>query len=177
MVQFGHLRSRRNKQLYCLSPKVTYFIALGSFFTTTCGLYLYFISVVFGGISYSTPATVNTSEAEEKSNRNSSQIGGWVSPHQVDCKSFFDEPDEQVYKQSNIHKPSEDGVSRHIWEDGCWECDHIKAVLKALSQYENSYFLDIGGNIGMWSLSAAAANYHTVTIEAFPTTIGDSVYL
>lgn len=40
--------------------------------------------------------------------------------------------------------------------------------MKALSQYENSYFLDIGGNIGMWSLSAAASNYHTVTIEAFP---------
>jgi hypothetical protein len=101
MVQFGHLRSRRkdNKQLYCLSPKVTYFVALGSFFITTCGLYLYFISV-FGGISYSTPATVNTSEAEEKSNRNSSQIGGWVSPHQVDCKSFFDEPDK-VYKQTS----------------------------------------------------------------------------
>jgi hypothetical protein len=68
----------------------------------------------------------------------------------------------------NIHPPSKDGVSKQIWEEGCWECDHIKALKKALSQYQNSYFLDIGGNIGMWSLAAAAANYQTVTIEVLP---------
>lgn len=68
----------------------------------------------------------------------------------------------------NIHPPSKDGVSKQIWEEGCWECDHIKALKKALSQYQNSYFLDIGGNIGMRSLAAAAANYQTVTIEVLP---------
>ena len=163
-------RSSRNKAT----------IAVVWFLATACGLYSISMSG-FGGLS-STPATATATAKISEEKRKSSQqlesfspIGGWSSPHQVDCKSFIDETDE-VYKQTstepsfmmNIHKPSEDEVSRIIWEKGCWECDHIKAVTKALSQYKNSYFLDIGGNIGMWSLSAAAANYQTVTIEALP---------
>lgn len=133
----------------------------------SCALFLFYAFKGFcGNINYNTPSANVESFLP---------IGGWTSPHQVDCKSFADEPDE-VYKQTstdpsfimNIHKPSEDGVSRNIWEKGCSECHHVKAVIKALSQYQNSYFLDIGGNIGMWSLSAAAANYQTVTIEALP---------
>eukprot|EP00536_Pseudo-nitzschia_multiseries_P011234 jgi/Psemu1/205269/e_gw1.372.27.1 len=38
-------------------------------------------------------------------------------------------------------------------------------MLEALEKYENSYFLDVGGNIGMWTLSAAAAGKQTFTIE------------
>jgi hypothetical protein len=127
MIQLGHLRSRSGRK---------YIIALVSFFTTACGLYHLYFTSVFEGIS-STPVTatvtVNSiSGAEEKSNNNnSSQIGDWISPHQVDCKSFVDESDE-IYKQTsteppfmmNIHKPSEDEVSRHIWEEGCWECEY-----------------------------------------------------
>ena len=66
----------------------------------------------------------------------------------------------------NIHDPSKDAVSREIYNSGCWECNHIKGMPKALLSYHDSYFLDIGGNIGMWSLTAAVANHQTFTIEA-----------
>lgn len=155
--------------------KVT--IAVTWFLMTACGLYLLTGSRGLSSTAAATGKTAKLLESVEKSYHSSSQNESfnWTSPHQVDCKSFVDEPDE-VYKQTstepsfmmNIHKPSIDEVSRIIWEKGCWESDHIKAVSKALAQYQNSYFLDIGGNIGMWSLSAAAANYQTVTIEALP---------
>ena len=68
----------------------------------------------------------------------------------------------------NIYNPSKDGVSKEIFDKGCWECGHLKDMLRALSSHPDSYFLDIGGNIGMWSLTAAAANYESFTIEALP---------
>ncbi len=73
----------------------------------------------------------------------------------------------------NIHDPSKDAVSREIYNSGCWECNYIKGMPKALLSYHDSYFLDIGGNIGMWSLTAAAANHQTFTIEA----LSDNVQL
>ncbi len=103
----------------------------------------------------------------------------WTSPHLIDCKQtaldLEKETEKEFFKEirltnpsflMNIHDPSKDGVSREIYNLGCWECGHIKGMLKALSKYHNSYFLDIGGNIGMWSLTAAAANHQTFTIEA-----------
>lgn len=105
----------------------------------------------------------------------------WTSPHSVDCKQLLSElkepnNDDGIFKYTNtstpfhmnIYNPSKDGVSKVIYETGCWECDHLKDMLAALSQYDKSYFLDIGGNIGMWSLTAAAAGYETYTIEALP---------
>jgi hypothetical protein len=81
--------------------KVT--IAVVWFLVTACGLYSISMSG-FGGLS-STPATATAKISEEK--RKSSQqlesfspLGGWASPHQVDCKSFIDETDE-VYKQTS----------------------------------------------------------------------------
>ena len=103
-------------------------------------------------------------------------IEAWRSPHLVDCKemeaALTNEPETGVFKQTltepsflmNIHNPSNDGVSKIIFDEGCWECSHLKEMLKALSKYDDSYFLDIGGNIGMWSLTAAAANHQTFDI-------------
>ena len=106
-------------------------------------------------------------------------IQTWTSPHLIDCKQtaadLAKETEQGLFKEisftnpsflMNIHDPSKDAVSREIYNFGCWECGHIKGMLKALSSYHDSYFLDIGGNIGMWSLTAAAANHQTFTIEA-----------
>ena len=103
----------------------------------------------------------------------------WTSPHLIDCLQISADPEKEreqeffkeirltnPYFLMNIHDPSKDSVSKEIYDKGCWECSHIKSMLKALSTYHNSYFLDIGGNIGMWSLAAAAANHQTFTIEA-----------
>jgi len=70
--------------------------------------------------------------------------------------------------QMSIHNPNKDQVSSSIQNEGCWECDHVKNMLDALSTHPDSYLLDIGGNIGMWTLSAAAANRQTFTIEPSP---------
>lgn len=67
----------------------------------------------------------------------------------------------------NIHNPMRDGVSKKIFKEGCWECKHLMSMMYALSQYPGAFFLDVGGNIGMWSLTAAAGGYQTITIEPF----------
>ena len=36
-------------------------------------------------------------------------------------------------------------------------------MLSALHVHPNSYFLDVLGNIGMWTLAAAAANHQSIT--------------
>lgn len=103
-----------------------------------------------------------------------------IRPYIIDCHgmdSTMDADDkESVFVttktnppfQMSIHNPDSDEVSRRIQNDGCWECDHIKNMLDALSTHQDSYFLDIGGNIGMWTLSAAAANRQTFTVEPSP---------
>lgn len=68
----------------------------------------------------------------------------------------------------NLYDPTKEGISKIIYNEGCWECNHLKDMLTALSLYPESYFLDIGGNIGMWSLTAAAANHDAFAIEALP---------
>lgn len=119
-----------------------------------------------------------------------SQINGvpaktasWTSQHLLDCKSIHlvstssnAENGDSMFVttktvppfQMDIHNPASDAVSKEIHEKGCWECGHLQGMLAALSKYPDSYFLDIGGNIGMWSLAAAAANKETFTIEPSP---------
>ncbi|KAL7527438.1 hypothetical protein ACHAWF_002180 [Thalassiosira exigua] len=104
-------------------------------------------------------------------------IEAWTSIHQVDCEKMAaahaNEPELGVTKWTNtnpaflmsLHDPVKDDISREIYERGCWECDHVRILLKVLSYYDDAYFLDVGGNIGMWSLSAAAMKRQTFTIE------------
>ncbi|KAL7535617.1 hypothetical protein ACHAXR_006608 [Thalassiosira sp. AJA248-18] len=112
-------------------------------------------------------------------------LGSWTSPHLVDCrkvaKTLAKEEETGMFMPihcpsaicqhsqflMNIHNPLKDSVSYTIYKEGCFECDHITKLLNALSKYPDSYLLDIGGNIGMWSLAAAAANHDTFTIEPF----------
>lgn len=83
----------------------------------------------------------------------------------TDETSFFVTTKTNPPCQMSIHNPDEDQVSLSIERYGCWECDHIQKMLDALSSHHDSYFLDIGGNIGMWTLAAAAAKKQTFTIE------------
>lgn len=99
----------------------------------------------------------------------------WTSPHLFDCRKIPMQTEENYFFvttktnppfQMSIHNPNEDiGVSLSIKKDGCWECNHIQKMLDALSSHYDSYFLDVGGNIGMWTLAAAAAKKQTFTIE------------
>lgn len=56
-------------------------------------------------------------------------------------------------------------VSGAIQESGCWECDLVKLVTDTLEQFQDAYFVDIGGNIGMFSLSVAAMKRTAFVLE------------
>jgi FkbM family methyltransferase len=102
----------------------------------------------------------------------SSSRNVWTSPHMVNCTQV-DMPESEIFiptktKNSffmNIHDPSSDAISRNIQKDGCWECPHIHALEDALEKHPDASFLDIGGNIGMWTLTASVLGRNTFTIE------------
>lgn len=114
-------------------------------------------------------------------NKSASIGSSWTSPHLVDCHEVVKDmaqqvetgmyvpvrPDGGIFFVMNIHHPMKDDVSYKIFKEGCFECDHLTKLLNALLKYPDSYLLDIGGNIGIWSLVAAAANHQTYTVEPF----------
>ena len=58
----------------------------------------------------------------------------------------------------SIYPPAKDiWVSRSIEERGCWECESLKLVKAALEKYEDSYLLDVGGNIGQFNTFVSLA--------------------
>ncbi len=113
----------------------------------------------------------------------SSSSWTWTSPHLVNCHQLLqsladdDTPSQDTGKfvttktnppfLMNIHDPNKDSISKAIESSGCWECNHLNEVISALSLHPDSYFLDVGANIGMWSLTAAAAGFPTISIEPF----------
>lgn len=73
-----------------------------------------------------------------------------------------------------LHDPSIDNrVSPTIKRTGCWECPTVQDMLKLLRDHDNSSLLDIGANIGYYSLAAAAsgAAAHVDAFEASPRNI------
>jgi FkbM family methyltransferase len=70
----------------------------------------------------------------------------------------------------NVHPKGYDVLSDIIRSDPrhCWECEDLAMFEAALAKHTDPYFLDIGGNIGMYSLSMASAGYQTFTLEPFP---------
>jgi len=99
------------------------------------------------------------------------------SPHQVDCAGISLDPndDGQMRKTSidpsfmiNIHDPRTDiAVSQEIIDWGCFECDVMKATVKAIKDYPKANLLDIGANIGQYSLQAAAMGRQAYAFEPF----------
>jgi FkbM family methyltransferase len=73
--------------------------------------------------------------------------------------------------EMNIHSPKKDTfVSRALAEDGCFECDILEATMHALSSDASSskaILLDIGSNIGFYSLNAASRGHDAIAFEPF----------
>ena len=70
-----------------------------------------------------------------------------------------------------LHDPSIDRIiSPTIMRTGCWECPTVQDILTLLRDHHNSSLLDIGANIGYYSLAAAAsgAAAHVNAFEASP---------
>ncbi|KAL7535485.1 hypothetical protein ACHAWF_005180 [Thalassiosira exigua] len=114
----------------------------------------------------------------------------WTSPHLVDCRGAAARdatagggPDEdggmympvrcpsrecrRTHFLMNIHSPVKDDVSRAIYKEGCFECDHLTRLLEVLARRPDAYLLDVGGNLGMWTLAAAAAGHRAIALEPF----------
>jgi FkbM family methyltransferase len=68
--------------------------------------------------------------------------------------------------QMQIHDTDKDRfVSKDIEEKGCFECDILQAAMNALKSTPDSVLVDIGGNIGLYSLTAAAMGRQSYTFE------------
>lgn len=59
-------------------------------------------------------------------------------------------------------------VSGSIARDGAWEGHLVAPMLQALRAHPNSTLLDIGGNIGFYTLAAAAAGHDVHVFEPVP---------
>ena len=63
-------------------------------------------------------------------------------------------------------------VSRNIKRFGCFECDSVQHMLNAMAtsraRGRQPVLIDVGGNIGMYSLAAAAAGHEVFTFEPVP---------
>ena len=59
-----------------------------------------------------------------------------------------------------------DIVSNSILSHGHWEPKTVAFLKQALSEQEGSVFLDIGANIGYFTLYVAALGYHVIAVEA-----------
>ncbi|KAL7463716.1 hypothetical protein ACHAXS_004070 [Conticribra weissflogii] len=72
----------------------------------------------------------------------------------------------------NIHNPHRDGISKRIFQHGCYECHHLSRLSSLLLSHDRPhpppYLLDVGANIGMWTATVAALGFHVVAIEPVP---------
>jgi len=115
------------------------------------------------------PKIGNKSKASESKSPNEVSL-----PTPIDCKAVAPTESKRFVKTKtlpnfsmSIHNPDMEYVSKNIAENGCWECDHITKLTQSLDAHKDSWFLDIGTNIGMWSLAAAAAGHEAYSLEPF----------
>ena len=64
-------------------------------------------------------------------------------------------------------KPS-DHVSGRINAAGAYEAEIINNVIRSMEAYPSAVFLDIGANIGMYSLVIAAMRRKVIAVDADP---------
>lgn len=69
-----------------------------------------------------------------------------------------------------LYSPMDDRfVSGSIYKTGRWEGRFVSHMIETMRQIPNSTLLDIGGNIGYYTLAAAAAHFSVDTFEPVPT--------
>ena len=59
-------------------------------------------------------------------------------------------------------------ISKEIVEKGAFEGPSVQNMLTKMSQWSDTVLIDIGANIGMYTLAAAAAGFTTYTFEPVP---------
>ncbi|VDI17800.1 Hypothetical predicted protein [Mytilus galloprovincialis] len=65
-----------------------------------------------------------------------------------------------------IYDPNEDvHISRMIFNSGTWETPLVDKVVEAMKLHPDAVFIDIGANIGMYSMTMAALGYRVIAID------------
>lgn len=65
----------------------------------------------------------------------------------------------------HVHPFQEDALSREVGTKGCYECNLLPHMIYSLQTRPDSVFIDIGANIGLYTLAAAAAGFDVVAFE------------
>ncbi|KAL7457518.1 hypothetical protein ACHAWC_009062 [Mediolabrus comicus] len=65
----------------------------------------------------------------------------------------------------SVHDPEKEVISMGIKEHGCFECDILRSLMSALRDSKSASLIDIGGNIGMYSLHAASHGRNVIAFE------------
>lgn len=67
-----------------------------------------------------------------------------------------------------IYNPNEDvHISRMIFNSGTWETPLVDKVVEAMKLHPNAVFIDIGANIGMYSMTMAALGYRVIAVDCY----------
>lgn len=67
----------------------------------------------------------------------------------------------------STHDPMKEVIAMKIRSQGCFECNILRSLLSALEKSTHASLIDIGGNIGMYSLHAASRGRSSVAFEPF----------
>ena len=55
-----------------------------------------------------------------------------------------------------------------IEKEGAWEKDNVNSVIKAMVAHPSAVFLDVGANIGMFTVVIAAMKRKVIAVDADP---------
>lgn len=65
-----------------------------------------------------------------------------------------------------VYKPEEDiYISEMIINSGSWEAHLIEKVVKAMEKYPDDVFIDIGANLGVYSITMAAKGRRVISVD------------
>lgn len=91
---------------------------------------------------------------------------GLEKPFKMNTIYFVADVREPVKHKMFVHDPKVCMyISRSLLTMGHWEPKLVKGVLDVMKNMPTEYFLDIGGNLGAFSLAVAAAGYKAIAFE------------
>ena len=58
------------------------------------------------------------------------------------------------------------GISKEIEKSGAWEKNIVNSVIRAMKAHPSAVFLDVGANIGMFTVVIAAMKRNVIAVDA-----------
>ena len=58
------------------------------------------------------------------------------------------------------------GISKEIEKSGAWEKNIVNSVIRAMKAHPSAVFLDVGANIGMFTVVIAAMKRKVIAVDA-----------